>query len=95
MISLKVEYRVKREKVHEIKQAIEEFVHAIKNNEPRTKYFAFQHLSDKQSFTHFMTFRSEKGQEEHESASYTDNFTKILYPACEGEPQFTEISQVE
>ena len=87
MIRKVARYKVREEKVEEIKQAIKEFVEAVAENESGTFYDAF-YAEDNTSFVHFMSFADREAEEKHRNAPYSRKFADILYPACVEEPEF-------
>ncbi len=90
MIHIKVQYRVKKDKVEQIEKAIIELVHSIREKERETLlYDAFQSAKDPTEFIHVMSFADNKARLFHESASHTQKFVDILYPCCIGKPEFT------
>ena len=95
MISIIAQYRVKKDKLEIVKHAINDFVNAIKENEPGTLvYEAFQ-MPDKVSFIHFMSFKDETAQKKHEETKYLKKFVDILYPNCEQTPEFTNVDLIK
>ena len=94
MIVKIAEYKIKKETQEEILNAIRTFVQAVHKNEPRTFYEAYQKGSSLE-FIHLMKFPDIAAEEKHANATYTNDFVKILYPNCEREPIFTDLSQAE
>lgn len=94
MIDIKVEYRVKADKVDQILDVIQEFLSGIKENEPNTSYVAYQLSEDEQEFVHFMRFADSKARDYHQSAPHTKQFVQQLYPECEREPKFTDLNLI-
>ncbi len=92
MISKIVRYKVKSEEVETVLAAIKEFLLAIANSEPETKYDALQ-LIDEVSFIHSMRFPNPLAEQQHQKAQYTLKFVDTLYPRCEEEPEFTEVKE--
>lgn len=88
------EYKVKPDKVGEAEGAIQEFVAAISAEEPDTFYTAYQ-KDDGVSFIHFMAFRDAEAEKKHQKAPYTSKFVEILYPNCEEQPRFTDLTLVD
>lgn len=95
MINIKVNYKVKKDKVNLIKKAIKEFVSAVKKNELGTHYYGAYQLNDKVSFVHFMTFENEKAKRIHENTHYVKKFVSALYPNCTKKPIFTNLNLVK
>ncbi len=92
MISKIVRYKVRPEEVGNVLSAIREFLMAIANCEPETKYDALQ-LIDEVSFIHTMRFPNPLADEQHQKAQYTLKFVDTLYPRCEDAPEFTEVKE--
>ena len=95
MINKMVTYKVKLESVDEAKMLVREFVENIKLNEEDTLlYRALQENDDPTRFIHFMSFADEFADKQHRNANYCEEFTTALYPLCEEEPKFTELSRL-
>jgi len=91
---LMVKYKVREEHLEEVLQAIQEFVDAISRTELGViTYEAFQ-LKDKVSFMHIMAFKDEEAEASHRGAPHTKGFAGILYPLCDVQPEFTDLSIV-
>ena len=87
-------YKAKRDKIGEVREAVAEFVDAVKKNEPGTLvYEAFQEV-DGDSFVHIMTFKDDKAEQVHGSSDYVKKFVQLLYPYCDEEPVFTKLQLV-
>lgn len=96
MIHLMFTYKVKEEKLDEVKQAIVDFVNAVEDNELQTShYVSYSRQDDPLSFVHFMTFENDESRHIHEKAEYTKKFVDVLYPACENEPVFTDLTMIK
>jgi quinol monooxygenase YgiN len=93
MIGKIARYVVKESEIDEVKLAVEEFVGAIKSNEPDTVYHAYQADGDI-TFVHVMTFSDEDAEERHRTAPYTNSFVDLLYPRCEETPVFSDLMLV-
>jgi quinol monooxygenase YgiN len=94
MISVMVKYRVKKDKVELVRKAIVQFVEAVARYESGTlAYDAFQ--EDETGFVHLMTFKNDQARKAHEIADYTNRFVDMLYPNCEKEPVFTELTPLK
>lgn len=92
MVSKIVRYKIKSEEVDTVLAAIKDFLLAIANTEPETKYEALQ-LVDGVSFIHTMRFPNQLADEQHQKAQYTLKFVDVLYPRCEEAPVFTEVKE--
>ncbi len=87
-------YRVRREKLDEVKKAVAEFVSAVKKNEPGTLFYeAYQGVEDL-SFFHVMTFEDEAAEGNHRRTPHMEAFVKKLYPSCEEEPGFVNLDLI-
>jgi quinol monooxygenase YgiN len=87
-------YRVKKEKLKEIKESVAEFVTAVKENEPGTLFYeAYQGRGDV-SFFHVMTFEDEASEESHRQTPHMEAFVKKLYSGCEEEPGFVDLDLI-
>ncbi len=92
MISKIVKYKVKTDEVDTVLSAIKEFLIAIANTEPETKYESLQ-LVNGVDFIHTMRFPNQMAEEQHQKAQYTLKFVSILYPRCETEPEYTDVKE--
>lgn len=93
MIHLLAEYTVRPGSLAEVGSAVETFIEAVRENEPRTEYRAFRRGSTRQ-FVHLMAFEDESAQKRHQEAPYTLRFVEKLYPNCMEEPVFTPLTEV-
>lgn len=90
-----VRYKVKEAKLDEAKDAIVEFVDAVKSNEPATLvYQVFQDNIDPLIVFHFMIFEDEYAQTLHRKSSYVKKFVDVIYPLCAEEPVFTGLNLI-
>lgn len=90
-----VNYKVKKDRLEEVKKAISEFVGAVKNNEPNTVFYAsFHYKKDPLSFIHFICFENEEAKHFHESMEYTKKFFQLLKTCCQTENFLTELDLV-
>jgi hypothetical protein len=93
MIRKIARYQVKAEFDQEIIPVIEAFVAAIGLHEPETFYAAYRQ-GEGRWFLHFMSFPDETAETEHQKAAYTMKFVDALYPNCEVQPEFVDLSLV-
>lgn len=84
-------YKVKSDKLEEVEQAIAEFVASIRENEPRTSYAAYR-TDEENTYFHIMEFPDAQAEAYHQKAPHTMKFVEVLYPNCEVQPHFTELS---
>jgi quinol monooxygenase YgiN len=94
MIRKLASYRIDPESLEEVKQAIEDFVAAIARKEPETIYEAYR-VADGMSFLHLMTFPDQDAEKLHQAAPHTKRFVDILYPLCEEQPTFLDVTLVK
>ena len=95
MKHMMVRYKVKEDKADEAKEAIFDFVDAVKTNEPATLvYQVFQDNTESLILFHFMVFEDEYAQTLHRKSSYVKKFVDLIYPLCAEEPVFTVLNLV-
>jgi|GEM_PF-1679854 len=95
MIHYMATYTVKEEALEDVKKTVQEFVGAVRDNEPNTTLYASFHKKDEPfSFVHFMCFENEEAKDFHESAEYTKKFVEMLSACCTVENVFTELDLV-
>jgi quinol monooxygenase YgiN len=95
MKHMMVRYKVKEDKADEARDAIVEFVDAVKTNEPTTLvYQVFQDNVEPLTLFHFMIFEDEYAQTLHRKSSYVKKFVDLIYPLCSEEPVFTGLNLI-
>jgi quinol monooxygenase YgiN len=95
VIQRSVRYRVREEAIDEAREAIVEFVAAVREVEARTiSYHAYQFPDDPTRFAHTMTFEDEEGRSIHVDTPHVRRFVDRLYPLCEEQPAFEDIVTV-
>ena len=94
MIRKMATYKIRKENLERVKEAIREFVEAIDKNEPDTIYDAYQ-ADDGLTFIHLALFPDEPTEQVHRKAEYTDRFVEVLYPCCDELPQFTDLRLIK
>lgn len=94
MITKIAEFLVKPDKIDVALPAIKTFLAAVEREEPNTKYDSYRR-GQTFAFIHFMEFPDAMAAEAHKSAPYTVQFTEVLYPCCEQEPRFTDLTPVD
>lgn len=87
-------YRVKEDKIEEVKEAVAIVVDAIKDNEPGTLFYEAYQGQEDVSFFHMMTFENEDAEETHRSTPHMAEFAAKLYPNCVEEPVFVELDLI-
>ncbi len=88
-------YSAKIDKVEQVKEAITEFVIAVKENEPETLFYeAYQGKGD-MTFVHIMTFENSVAEQKHRDTDHMGTFVQKLYPNCQDEPGFIDLELVK
>lgn len=78
-------YQVKPQAVDKVKQAIDEFVHYVRANEPGTRvYVAWQQQDDPTRFIHLFTFEDAAAQTLHSESDAVRRFESIYTPELVG-----------
>lgn len=74
-------YQVKAAAVDKVKDAIEEFVKDVKDNEPGTRmYTAWQEVEDPTRFVHLFIFENKAAHERHASSDAVRRFESVYGP---------------
>src|SRR5574337_1453690 len=80
-ITILVQYKIKKKKLVKAKDAILEYVDAVKKNEPgTTEYKVYQDDDDNTLFIHLMSFVDKSAKKTHEKSDYLKKLKKILVP---------------
>ena len=87
-------YRVKMDKVDEVRLAVREFIEAVRENEPGALFYESYQGKGDLSFFHLMTFEDGGAEELHRQTPHMAAFVQKLYPNCEDEPAFVELELV-
>ena len=93
MITKITTYQIRADKLAEIEAAVQAFVAAIAENEPRTWYAAYR-TDEPYTYFHIMGFPDAEAESRHQKASYTLEFVEALYPNCEVQPRFTDLELI-
>jgi quinol monooxygenase YgiN len=93
MIYKTAEYKVKKDALPEALTAIRDFVESVKDEKGTLLYDAYC-KKDEVSFVHFMAFKNKEAEEAHRSTEHVKRFVEILYPNCEEEPVFTDVTKI-
>ena len=84
-------FEVKQDALDICKQVIQEFVDAVRANEPDTLFYtSLQEKENPTHFLHYFIFRDEKARELHSNSDAVNRFTSILYPNLVAPVAFTE-----
>jgi len=87
-------YRVKKEKLKEVSEAVSEFVAAVREKETGTLFYEAYKGRGDVSFFHVMTFEDEAAEENHRMTPHMEAFVKKLYPGCEEEPGYVDLELI-
>ena len=88
-------FKVRPEAVEKCREAIEEFVAYIKDNEPDTQlYTALHEAEEVTSFMHYFIFEDVAAEETHRTSEAVKRFTAILYPETMAGVVFTDYNLV-
>lgn len=91
-----VQYKVKKKKLAKVKDALSEYVDAVKKNEPGTiEYKVFQDDDDSSSFVHLMSFADKNAEKMHEKTEHLKKLKKILVPISKGKAVYTTLVEVK
>ena len=90
MIRKSVKFKVKEGSEDTVIEIINEFLVAVKENEPFTIYEAYK-SSNEREFIHHITFQDHNSELKHSQSEYTRKFVEKLYPYCEVLPEFVDL----
>jgi quinol monooxygenase YgiN len=92
---LVVQYKVKKKKLAKVKDALFEYMEAVKKNEPgTTQYKIYQDGKDITSFVHIMSFVDKSALKIHEKSEHLKKLKKILVPISKGKAVYTTLKEV-
>ena len=95
-IIVTVQYKVKKKKLTKAKDALSEYVDAVKKNEPGTvEYKVFQDNDDSSIFVHLMSFVDKNAKRTHEKTEHLKKLKKILVPMSKGKAVYTILEEVK
>lgn len=90
-----VQYKVKKKKLAKVKDALSEYIEAVKKNEPGTTHYkVFQDGKDSTSFIHLMTFVDKNAKKLHEKTDHLKRLKKILVPISKGKAVYTTLIEM-
>lgn len=91
-----VQYKVKKKKLAKAKDALSEYVDAVKKNEPGTiEYKVFQDADNSSSFVHLMSFVDKNAKKTHEKTEHLKKLKKILVPISKGKAAYTTLTEIK
>ena len=91
-----VQYKLKKKKLAKAKDALSEYVDAVKKNEPGTiEYKVFQDADDSSSFVHLMSFVDKNAKKAHEKTEHLKKLKKILVPISKGKAVYVTLAEIK
>ena len=91
-----VQYKLKKKKLAKAKDALSEYVDAVKKNEPGTiEYKVFQGGDDNSSFVHLMSFVDKNAKKTHEKTEHLKKLKKILIPISKGKAVHATLTEIK
>ena len=91
-----VQYKVKKKKLAKAKDALSEYVDAVKENESGTiEYKVFQDDDDSSSFVHLMSFVDKNAKKIHEKTEHLKKLKKILVPISKGKAVYATLVEIK
>lgn len=95
-ITVSVQYKIKKKKLVKAKDAILEYVEAVKKNEPgTTEYKVYQDDDDNAVFIHIMSFVDKSAKKTHEKSEHLKKLKKILVPISKGKAVYTSMVEMK
>lgn len=89
-----VQYKIKKKKLAKAKDAISEYVNAVKKDEPRTtEYKVFQDKDDNTMFIRMMSFADKDAKKTHEKSVHLKQLKKTLIPISKGKAVYTSMME--
>lgn len=89
-----IRYKAKPDQVDSVKQAVREFIDAIRSvADPEVSYTSTV-MDDGVSFVHFGRFKTEEALNRFRAAPHFKTFGGLLPTLCEEGPEATQLSQV-
>jgi quinol monooxygenase YgiN len=80
-------YQVEPSAVAEVKAAIDEFVHYVRENEPGTRFYAaWQQKDDPTRFVHLFIFEDQAAHQAHGRSAAVRKFESVYSPQLVGGP---------
>ncbi len=91
----RVEYKVKQDKIKDVKLAIRNYIDIVRETEPSINvYESYQNKGEPSKFIHLAQFKDKEIEENHKNKDHTQEFSNFLYPLCEIEPQFSYMNLI-
>jgi len=86
-------FRVRASEVVAAERAIIAFVSKVADEPGTLRYESFRE-ADGVSYLHFMSFADAAAEEAHRQSDHLKQFIADLYPRCEVQPVFTDLTMV-
>lgn len=91
-----VQYKIKKKKLTKAKDALAEYMDAVKKNEPGTiEYKVFQDNDDSSIFVHLMSFVDKNAKKAHEKTEHLKKLKKVLVPMSKGKAVYTTLKEFQ
>ena len=91
-----VQYKIKKKKLAKAKEALSDYIVAVKKNEPGTiEYKVFQDDDDNSVFVHLMSFVDKNTKKTHEKTEHLKKLKKVLVPISKGKTVYTTLTYVK
>lgn len=88
-------FQVKPEMLHVAEEVIRQFVAAVKDKEPGTRFYvSLQDKDDPTKFFHLMIFEDDCGEDDHSATTWVTEFTDGLAPCLVGGLTMAEYVEV-
>lgn len=95
-ITVIVQYKIKKKKLAKAKEALSDYVDAVKKNEPGTiEYKVFQDNDDSSVFVHLMSFVDKNAKKAHEKTEHLKKLKKVLVPMSKGKDVYITLEEVK
>ena len=86
-------FKVRAAEVSRAEKAIITFVAKVSDEPGTLRYESFRE-ADGVSYVHLMSFADEKAEAAHKNSDQVKKFVADLYPLCEVQPAFTDLSKI-
>ena len=86
-------FRVRASEVAAAEKSIIAFVSKVADEPGTLRYESFRE-ADGVSYVHFMWFADDAAEEAHHKTDHVKQFVADLYPKCEVQPVFTDLTMV-
>jgi quinol monooxygenase YgiN len=94
-ITVIVQYKIKRKKLAKAKEALSEYVEAVKNELGTTEYRVFQEKNDPTFFVHVMSFVDKNAKNTHLKTEHMKRLKNYLVPISKGKAVYTTLMDLK